>query len=130
MVVPCWESEDQVLTYEDLELKSTVANCDGVSSSICVGVTFKAGDFLLCKFTYQEELVVCRIVEIIYVKEVETQKSSFKMLVNPFPIIGKEPIKGWVPIVEDNWCLNTEVYQSKRKCGIEVKSINLAFIYK
>jgi hypothetical protein len=56
-------------------------------------VTFKAGDFALCKFAYQEELVVCQIVEIVYVKEVEPNKNIFKVSVNPFPIIGKELVK-------------------------------------
>jgi hypothetical protein len=39
---------------------------------------------MLCKFTYQEELVVCRIVEIVYVKELELEK-SFQNFGQPFP---------------------------------------------
>jgi hypothetical protein len=110
-----------------LEPKRTVANCDVVSSILLFGVTFKAGDFVLCKFTYQEELVVCRIVEIVYVTEVEPQNNCFEILVNPFSIIGKEPVKRWVPIVEESWRLNTEGYQYNRKCIIEVKSMALLF---
>jgi hypothetical protein len=40
---------------------------------------------VLCKFTYQEELVVCRIFEIQYVKEVEPHKivPKFRSTISP-----------------------------------------------
>jgi hypothetical protein len=61
----------------------------------------------------------------------EEKKTAREVALNLFPRVAKEPNIGWTPIMEDNFHLNPEVYQSKFVRIVPLSSIKgLAIVRK
>jgi hypothetical protein len=105
--------------YAVLEPKKSVVNCDGNIVDIYFGVLLKTGDLTFVKEEASEKLGVARIVDSIHkvVAVIKMNKESIKnfteLAVNALPTVVKEPIIGWMPILDDHFIMNKEVYQFK-----------------